>query len=402
MSAITPDFRSRDFLLGHVQHTMDFYHPRAVDARGGFYHFFKNDGTIYDAVTRHLVSSTRFVFTYSMAYQHFRRQEYLGAVKHGIDFLRNVHRNPATGGYAWMLRFFEGKAEIEDATNHCYGLAFVLLACSSAFMVNSGEAEYIKETFDLMEQHFWSQEHGLYADEATDDWKTVFPYRGQNANMHSCEALIAAFEATGELCYLERAFLIARNITVRQAQLTDGLVWEHYHPDWSVDWEYNRNDRTNIFRPWGYQPGHLTEWAKLLLILERHKDHLEGNTDWMVTRAGELFSAALAKAWDNEYGGIYYGFAPDGTICDSDKYFWVQAESLAAAALLAARTKKAHYWDWYERIWSYSWERFVDHQYGAWYRILARDNHKYSDEKSPAGKVDYHTMGACYEVLNVL
>ncbi len=25
-----------------------------------------------------------------------------------------------------------------------------------------------------------------------------------------------------------------------------------------------------------------------------------------------------------------------------------------------------------------------------------------SDEKSPAGKTDYHTMGACYEVLNVL
>ena len=47
------------------------------------------------------------------------------------------------------------------------------------------------------------------------------------------------------------------------------------------------------------------------------------------------------------------------------------------------------------------WE-FVDHKYGAWYRILTRDNKKYSDEKSPAGKTDYHTMGACYEVLEML
>jgi len=116
----------------------------------------------------------------------------------------------------------------------------------------------------------------------------------------------------------------------------------------------------------------------------------------------ELFSAALAKAWDNENGGIYDGFAPDGTICDSDKYFWVQAESLAAAALLGARTKEGSYWNWYERIWSYSWKHFVDHRYGAWFRILSRDNRRYSDEKSPAGKVDYHTMGACYEVLKVL
>ena len=34
--------------------------------------------------------------------------------------------------------------------------------------------------------------------------------------------------------------------------------------------------------------------------------------------------------------------------------------------------------------------------------ILDRENRKYSDEKSPAGKTDYHTMGACYEVLNVV
>ena len=45
---------------------------------------------------------------------------------------------------------------------------------------------------------------------------------------------------------------------------------------------------------------------------------------------------------------------------------------------------------------------FVDHRYGAWYRILRRDNRKYSDEKSPAGKCDYHTMGACHEVRDLL
>jgi hypothetical protein len=36
-------------------------------------------------------------------------------------------------------------------------------------------------------------------------------------------------------------------------------------------------------------------------------------------------------------------------VCDDDKYFWVQAESLAAAALLASRTGEAKYWDWYDR-----------------------------------------------------
>ena len=394
-----PDFRDPRFLLDHIRQTMSFYHPRAIDPHGGFFHFFRDDGSVYNAHTRHLVSSARFVFNYAMAYRWFGDAEYLRAVEHGMAYLRKRHRNAASGGYAWLL---DGD-RVADATNHCYGLAFVLLAYAHALMAGASEArEWIGETFDLMEQRFWSAQFGLYADEASPDWSVLSPYRGQNANMHSCEAMLAAFEATGETRYIERAATIARNVTVRQAALTHNMVWEHYRPDWSVDWDYNRNDKTNIFRPWGYQPGHLTEWAKLLLILERHMARLSTPPDWLALRATELFDAALERTWDPEYGGIYYGFAPDGGICDADKYFWVQAESLAAAALLAARTGDEKYWQWYEKIWAYSWEYFVDHKYGAWYRILSRGNEKYSAEKSPAGKTDYHTMGACYEVLNVI
>ena len=110
----------------------------------------------------------------------------------------------------------------------------------------------------------------------------------------------------------------------------------------------------------------------------------------------------MARGWDHEHGGLVYGFGPDGAVCDADKYFWVLAESLAAAALLALRSGDARYWQAYERIWAYAWAHFVDHEHGAWYRILGPDNRKLSDEKSPAGKTDYHTMGACYDVLRAL
>jgi mannose/cellobiose epimerase-like protein (N-acyl-D-glucosamine 2-epimerase family) len=398
-----PDFRDRGVLLGHVRQTMDFYHPRCIDPSGGFYHYFKDDGTVYDHHARHLVSSTRFIFNYAMAFRHFGRPEHLEGVRHGLRFLRDVHRDPVTGAYAWQVQWENGAASIVDGTNHCYGLAFVLLAYAHALMAGLDEARpFLSEAFELAEAHFWQPQHGLYADEASADWAVLAPYRGQNANMHMCEALIAAFEASGDDRYLRRAETLARHVAVRQAALAGGLVWEHYRPDWSVDWEYNKNDRSNIFRPWGYQPGHLTEWAKLLLILERHAEHLAGDAAWLAPRAQALFDAALSHAWDPEHGGIHYGFGPDGAICDPDKYFWVQAESLAAAASLGHRTGDARYWDWYVRLWSYSWEHFVDHRHGAWFRILTSDNRKISDEKSPAGKTDYHTMGACYEALKVL
>lgn len=397
-----PDFRSASTLIDHIRDTMRFYHPRCVDPSGGFYHFFKDDGQVYDTKTRHLVSSTRFVFNYAMAYRQFQLPEYLEQVRHGVAFLREVHRDPESGAYAWLLRWEGGQKSVVDANNHSYGLAFVLLAYSHALMAGMEEARaYLDETVALMEEQFWQEEFGLYADQASADWQTLDPYRGQNANMHSCEAMIAAWQATGNLEHLHKAERIAQAVTVRQASHADGLIWEHYDNNWNIDWDYNLDDKANLFRPWGFQPGHFTEWAKLLILLDDNRAHLRSDGAWLLPTAEKLFNIALDTAWDKEHGGICYGFAPDRSICDGDKYFWVQAESLAAAACLAERTGNEQYWTWYDAIWRYSWQHMIDHQNGAWYRILTHDNRAYSDEKSPAGKTDYHTMGACHEVLNV-
>jgi mannose/cellobiose epimerase-like protein (N-acyl-D-glucosamine 2-epimerase family) len=395
-----PNFRSPAFLLDHARHTMGFYHPRAIDPAGGLYHYFKDDGTVYDPQHRHLVSSTRFVFTYAMAYRHFQDPAYLDGAAHALRFLREAHRDPAGGGYAWLL---DGRAVV-DGTQHAYGLAFVLLAYSHATMAGLDEARaWIGETFDLMEARFWDAQAGLYADEASQDWSVLSGYRGQNANMHACEALLAAFQASGERRYLERAYTVALNITQRQAARCGGLVWEHYDEQWQPDWRYNVDDPENLFRPWGYQPGHFTEWAKLLLQLEaRAGGVLEHDLGWLLPTAERLFGVALEKGWDVDNGGLCYSLAPDLTVCDGHKYFWVQAESAAAAAMLAQRTGNTDYWDCYQRLWAYSWTHFVDHQHGAWFRILDRENRKLSDEKSPAGKVDYHTMGACYDIVAAL
>ncbi|MDO7931786.1 AGE family epimerase/isomerase [Xanthomonas euvesicatoria pv. eucalypti] len=388
-----PDFRSADVLRQHIADTMAFYHPRAIDPAGGFFQYFRDDGSIYDAGHRHLVSSTRFVFNYAMAYREFGDAAYLQAVRHGLDYLRNVHRNPQTGGYAWTLR----DGVVEDDMNHCYGVAFVLLAYSCGLKAGVDEARaWMDETWQLLEKHFWEAEFGLYRDEADAQFNFT-SYRGQNANMHMCEAMIAAYEASGEQRYLDRALVLAENMTRRQAAKADGLVWEHYDLQWNIDWDYNRDNPKHLFRPWGFQPGHQTEWAKLLMLLDRYAP-----ADWLLPTAQHLFDVAVERSWDTQRGGLYYGFDPDGNVCDDDKYFWVQAESLAAAALLAQRSGDDRYWQWYDTLWAYSWAHMIDHQYGAWYRILDADNRKYSDEKSPAGKTDYHTMGACYEVLNVL
>jgi mannose/cellobiose epimerase-like protein (N-acyl-D-glucosamine 2-epimerase family) len=408
-----PDFRSTDFLRQHLLHTQAFYDGRCVDPSGGMFQFFRDDGSVYDPISRHLVSSTRFVVTQANMARHFpghaRAGEWLSNARHALAFVQNVHRDPQHGGYAWTLNWDHGRCEVTDNTHHAYGLAFVLLAQAAAVQAGLGEARAeLDETIVLMESRFWEPGAGLYADEATADWQ-LSPYRGQNANMHACEAMLAAFEATGERACLDRAHTLAQSVTQRLASQAQGLIWEHYHADWTPDWDYNRHDDSNIFRPWGFQTGHLTEWAKLLLTLERHLG-ISDDDSWMLHRARDLFAAAMHHGWDKQHRGLVYGFAPQGDpptdshhlVCDARKYHWVQAESLAAAAVLAERTHDGGYWDWYDRIWAEVWTHFVDHEHGAWFRILAPDHAKLDVFKSPAGKVDYHNQGACLEALAAL
>ena len=166
-----PDFRAPAVLREHALHTMAFYEGRCIDPSGGFFHFFKDDGTVYDRTTRHLVSSTRFVVTNAWAVSRFPDHPQTAArrdaMAHGLSFLRDVHRNPKTGGYAWMLKWDNGRKEVTDATNHCYGLAFVLLAHAQALLAGmQGARAGLDETFELMEQRSREPTHNLYADEA--------------------------------------------------------------------------------------------------------------------------------------------------------------------------------------------------------------------------------------------
>lgn len=393
-TSATKTFYSREFLLEHGQSILSFYNPRVIDSTGGYYQNFLDDGQHFDDKFRQLVSSTRIIVNYALSSMVYENKEYLEVAQHGLHYVEHIHWQQNQQCYAWTLNDHQPT----DMTQQAYGYAFVLLAYAAAKksgIISTNDA--LLRTYELLEQRFWQADFGLYADEISADG-VLSDYRGQNSNMHLCEAMIAAYEATSDQRFLTRAQTLAKNVAVRQADLTDGLVWEHYTTNFTPDWEYNKNDPKNLYRPWGFQPGHQTEWCKLLLMLNRHAPQ-----DWLVERAKSLFDRAYKTAWDHEHGGLIYGFDPEGKCCDDDKYFWVQAESFAAAAMLYQVTNEPKYLEQYNALWQYSWTHMVDHQHGAWFRVLKHDNSKYSNQKSAAGaKCDYHTLGACFEVLRVL
>ncbi|HTW28194.1 MAG TPA: AGE family epimerase/isomerase [Acetobacteraceae bacterium] len=394
MAAAMPDFHDPAFLRGHMHRLIDFYLPACLDPEGGYFNIFLDDGTLGATATRHLVSTARFVINFSIGARVLARPELIAAAAHGLVALDSLHRDRTHGGFYWVLR--DGAPA--DAAKHCYGHAFVLLAAAEALRAGvPGAKPLLAEAWEILERHFWSPADRLCVDEFDAGFTQSSPYRGQNANMHLTDALIAAFEATGEQHYLDRAEIIAHRICVDLADTVGGLVWEHYRSDWSADLEYNRDDPRNLFRPYGMLPGHLVEWAKLLLLLHRHRP-----LAWAPARARHFYETACARGADLAFGGLHYSFAPDGTLLDRDKYYWVMSEAIAASAVLATHTGEMRFWQDYDRLWTYSWNHLIDHRHGGWYRVLTEDGTRRETIKSPPGKTDYHPFCACHTVLRLL
>ncbi|MFS0902456.1 AGE family epimerase/isomerase [Priestia aryabhattai] len=389
-------FREPHILKQHIFDTLHFYYPACIDQKnGGYIHEFYDDGTVNNTHSKHLVSTARFIYIFSVGALLDGPEWCKEAAWHGIRFLQTNHYDKDHGGY-----FFEvaDDGKVNDDSKQAYGHVFALLASSIAYQAGIQEAkETIEQIYDVMEEYFWEDVHGFYRDEWDVSWSTSSLYRGQNANMHMCEAMLSAFEATRDKNYLDRAYTLAKGVTQQLAERSGGMIWEHYDTDWQPDWNYNKNNTKDEFRPYGFIPGHQFEWSKLLLWLDRHRSE-----NWMTERAKYLFDKGWNRGWDAEYGGLYFALSPQEEVIDRDKNYWVMAEAISAASLLGVKTGDSGYWKAYDALFSYCQKHFIDHTYGGWYQLLNQQNERYSSKKSPAPKTDYHPVAACYQTLIAL
>lgn len=385
---------------GRLLATLRLQYPDAL-AENGFRLLHPETGEPYTNDRRHLVATCRSIANFSVGELVDGPEWCTDAAEHGLQFLRDKHRAANGDGYHLIV---SDTGEPLERTRSAYGHAFVLLAYARATAAGiDGARGGLDDTAALLDDRF-RDEAGLLRSDCSADWTEHEPYRGQNANMHACEAYLAAYEATGEQQFLDRARRIATYITVDLAAETDGLLWEHYTDDWEHDFEYNQDQPRHQFRPPGYQPGHHAEWAKFLALLDRYDD---GNTatapsNGWYSRAVELFDVTVDLGWTGD--GFAYTVDEDGEPLVPDQYGWALAEALGAAAALAERAAARGDDDAIDTF--RTWERrFISctDQYrgpaGLWYeKCLAETDGGNPIAPNPPGvEPDYHPASAWYE-----
>ena len=377
----------RQYLMRQANNLFDFFEAPSINPKGGFFEL-GDDGRPLtpDNATRQIHVTTRMIHCATVG-SLIGRPGSDEMVDHGMQYLWTKHRDQRHGGYVWSL---DDEGHV-DPTKQAYGHAFVLLAASSATLVGHPLApQMLADVTEVINTRFWDDKAGAVREEFANDWSNISTYRGQNSNMHLTEALMAAFEATGDRSYLTKAERIAELIIARNAVPLGHRVAEHFHQDWTLDDTYKHE--SEMFRPSGTTPGHWLEWARLLyqLWVLGSKSH-----SWMPDAARNLFRSAIDLGWDQVHGGFFYTLDWDNKPAMREKLWWPVAEAIGAAAFISAHDVTEDYFQaWYRCLWDYAENHVIDHERGGWHSELSE--HLRPSSRLFTGKPDlYHALQAC-------
>ncbi|MBN2629984.1 MAG: AGE family epimerase/isomerase [Rhodobacteraceae bacterium] len=369
----------QSYLRADAARQLTFFRP-SLRSDGGF-DVLGLDGTPLPCGPQELHTTTRLIHAYALG-KALGDAQADAIIDAGMAYLWTRHRDGDHGGYVWSV--LGGK--VADGVKLAYGHVFVLLAASSARLAGHPDADrLLNDITAVIDRHYWDEDRGLLRDEFTRDWQPFSTYRGMNANMHGVEAMLAAYEATGQDTWLHRAGRILDFFVGQIAPAHGWRIPEHYTESWQIDPGYSGNP---MFRPAGTTPGHAFELARLTL---QHWDLCGRPDTGAPARARHLADTAL-QAWLPD-GGLAYTLDPQGHIAIPDRYWWPVTEAIGALQALMKAAPQPGDEDWYRRLWRFADAHFIDHARGGWYPEIDREGKPTA--RQFIGKPDiYHALQA--------
>jgi mannose/cellobiose epimerase-like protein (N-acyl-D-glucosamine 2-epimerase family) len=359
-----------------IEHSLPLWAGEGWDsAAGGFVEKLDIEGRADYEAPRRVRVQARQIYCFAKAAHMGWYPEGRDIAIKGLDYLLKKARSPdGRPGFVHLLG--RDGAAINSARD-TYDHAFVLLALATSYQLTN-DAQLRQEIASLvgfLDRDLRSPHGGF-----VEGIPATLPRR-QNPQMHLFEALIATFDATGDLVYQRRA-----------GDLFSLFVANLYDPRRQVLGEYFEDDWSRI-EPVCVEPGHQAEWVWLLRGFERITGCPTGRH-----RAGLLASAL--RYCDDVTGCLFDEGNADGGVRKFTRRLWPQTE-IAKAWIAQAEAEERGAAGQAREALARMYRHYLCHPVpGGWYDQFDRDNRSLV-ASIPASSF-YHVLCAVAEAERVL
>ena len=289
-----------------IDHCLPLWSNEGWDrASGGFVDRLHPDGRADVSAPRRVFVQARQIYCFAKAAQMAWYPEGREIALKGLDHLLTRAKGP--DGRPGFVHTLAPDGGVLDPLRDSYDQAFVLLALATVYALDR-DAQ-IRSEIDALLSFLDAQlrsPHGGFLE----GLPASLPRR-QNPQMHLFEAMIAAFDATHDMAFQQRAgqffALFLANLDDKQTR----VLGEYFEDDWSK------------IEPVSVEPGHQAEWVWLLKGFERITGCPTGR------HRGELLASAL-RYRDEATGCLIDEGGTEGRIRRHTKRLWPQSEMAKA------------------------------------------------------------------------
>jgi mannobiose 2-epimerase len=386
---------------------LPFWLERAQDREnGGFYGEMLRDGTVIKNAGKGLILNARILWTFASAYRIFRESAYRAGADRAFNYIMEHFLDSENGGAYYMLN---AKGAPENPMKMTYAQGFLLYAFSEyARATESGRAaEEARKIFRYIEDACKDGDGWLEfargspmppppPEGAKSEAPPMPEFRRMltmNTHLHILEPVTAYFridhsgEAEASLALLLEIFLDKiYNSRFRSFDLFFADEWKPL-------------SRTSSF-------GHDIEGSWLIYEAAETLKEFAGDK----ARAGKLFErakqctldmaeAVLAEGLDPATGAVYEEGGRDGTITNSKRVWWAQAEGVVGFFNAWQLSGDGKFLAAAARAWNYIDAHVIDHAGGEWFGTgTDSPEDENSGYKINAWKCPYHNGRAAFEI----
>lgn len=233
-------------------YTWRLWTSRGRDAHsGGFIERLAPDGSADFAAPRRVRVQARQIYCFAKAAEFGWYPEGAAIARQGLDYMLAKAKSP--DGKPGFVHVLSPDGSVLNPLRDTYDHAFILLALATVYQLDRDvriRAE-IDSLMHFIDMHLRSPDGGY-----VEGVPAAMPRR-QNPQMHLFEAFIAAFDATHDPAFQQRAGDIFGLFVSNLFDSKTGILGEYFEQDWSR------------IEPVSVEPGHQAEWVWLLKQFER-------------------------------------------------------------------------------------------------------------------------------------